>query len=202
MHRAAAAGALRASCFRGVQLHAGSCHAFSGATLLIHEGSSCEEIFRRRYSSHEATASSATELAGLSVPSTRDQDDARGPLVAYESLISSGQLRQDARQECTVKELERLYRDLIAQKAHASKSGSGLTLIDASSERHGHQSWWKSIFSEQSKDSATRQTSSRQVKGLYMYGGVGCGKTMLMDMFASSVPRDLKVCMNDDLFMS
>lgn len=32
-----------------------------------------------------------------------------------------------------------------------------------------------------------------QVKGLYMYGGVGCGKTMLMDLFVRAAPREFQV---------
>lgn len=31
------------------------------------------------------------------------------------------------------------------------------------------------------------------VRGLYMYGGVGCGKTMLMDVFVSTAPAHFKV---------
>lgn len=31
-------------------------------------------------------------------------------------------------------------------------------------------------------------------RGLYMFGGVGCGKTMLMDLLVESVPREFKVC--------
>jgi hypothetical protein len=31
------------------------------------------------------------------------------------------------------------------------------------------------------------------IPGLYMFGGVGCGKTMLMDMFVSTVPPEFKV---------
>jgi hypothetical protein len=30
-------------------------------------------------------------------------------------------------------------------------------------------------------------------KGLYMYGGVGCGKTMLMDLLVASAPREFQV---------
>ena len=30
-------------------------------------------------------------------------------------------------------------------------------------------------------------------RGLYMHGGVGVGKTMLMDMFARSAPQEFKV---------
>lgn len=31
------------------------------------------------------------------------------------------------------------------------------------------------------------------VRGLYMYGGVGCGKTMLMDLFVDTAPKHFRV---------
>ena len=31
-------------------------------------------------------------------------------------------------------------------------------------------------------------------RGLYMHGGVGVGKTMLMDLLASSAPQEFQVC--------
>jgi predicted ATPase len=134
-------------------------------------------------------ASSATELAGLAVHmyGEKEASESRGPKAAYEELIASGKLRQDARQENTVMELERVYDDLLASRA-ASGTGSGLTLVEASSSSSSKGgSWWKSMFS------TSEDAPKEGVKGLYMYGGVGCGKTMLMDMFASSVPRDLNV---------
>lgn len=40
-----------------------------------------------------------------------------------------------------------------------------------------------------SKVSGTRSN----VPGLYMYGGVGCGKTMLMDLLVASAPKEFQV---------
>ena len=115
----------------------------------------------------------------------------RGPLAAYEHLLDNGTLRQDPRQQATVNELERVYVDLVAAYRGLEKSQtSGLTLLEA----HGKEArtgWWKSLFSS---DGDAEKTEESDVKGLYMYGGVGCGKTMLMDMFAESVPSSLKVC--------
>lgn len=31
------------------------------------------------------------------------------------------------------------------------------------------------------------------IKGLYMYGGVGCGKTMLMDLLVAAAPPEFQV---------
>lgn len=33
----------------------------------------------------------------------------------------------------------------------------------------------------------------KAIQGLYMYGGVGCGKTMLMDLLVASAPREFQV---------
>jgi protein AFG1 len=144
---------------------------------------------------HIHDASSATELAGMAVSmyeKEREKSE-RGPLAAYEQLLDNGTLRQDPRQQATVNELERVYVDLVAVYRESEKSQtSGLTLLEA----HGKEArtgWWKSLFSSEADDK--RKTEKDAVKGLYMYGGVGCGKTMLMDMFAESVPSSLKVCL-------
>jgi predicted ATPase len=34
---------------------------------------------------------------------------------------------------------------------------------------------------------------TNRAKGLYMWGGVGVGKTMLMDIFVQSAPKEFKV---------
>jgi predicted ATPase len=33
----------------------------------------------------------------------------------------------------------------------------------------------------------------KHVQGLYMFGGVGCGKTMLMDLLVASAPKEFQV---------
>lgn len=41
--------------------------------------------------------------------------------------------------------------------------------------------------------SAGPRGERRHIKGLYMFGGVGCGKTMLMDLLVASSPKEFQV---------
>ena len=52
---------------------------------------------------------------------------------------------------------------------------------------------WQDIGDYLSKKSAPAQPGVPKVKGLYMFGGVGTGKTMLMDLLVNSAPPQFKV---------
>lgn len=57
------------------------------------------------------------------------------------------------------------------------------------------RSFFSSLFggSWQSRDTTGRPATPKNLpKGLYMYGDVGCGKTMLMDLFFDTLPGNIK----------
>jgi len=56
-----------------------------------------------------------------------------------------------------------------------------------------------STSSKVNKDEAKKFTNSP--KGLYLYGGVGCGKTMLMDLFYDACPISHKKRIHFHAFM-
>ncbi|GAB4853628.1 hypothetical protein Ancab_017819 [Ancistrocladus abbreviatus] len=101
-----------------------------------------------------------------------------GPLVEYDRRIAAGGLLDgDARQLGALRELQRLYDELVenADKCRLDRY--------ATSEKSGRSRWLWSRFIPQS-------SLYSPVKGLYLYGGVGTGKTMLMDLFFEQLPSN------------
>ncbi len=98
-----------------------------------------------------------------------------GPEAEYQTLMQAGELKPDDDQVKAVATLERLHRELINFPAIGHKR-DGFAL----------KNWWPAgFFRWQSNDKST-------VKGIYLYGGVGRGKSMLMDLFYSVAPILLK----------
>ena len=86
-----------------------------------------------------------------------------GPSAGYRDLVLKGQLVEDHVQLNAVNELERLHNLL---------RGYELSVVSGS--------WIKKLL--------FKSTDSRETpKGLYVYGGVGRGKSMLMDLFFDGV---------------
>jgi cell division protein ZapE len=84
-----------------------------------------------------------------------------GPLVLYRRRVERGELAADPAQARAVEALERLYRDLL---------------------RATPRSGWRSAVAK------LTGKRSKPVRGLYLWGSVGRGKTFMMDLFYSALP--------------
>ncbi len=86
------------------------------------------------------------------------------PVKIYKERVKSGEIKPDIVQERAVLELQRLYDDLIKVK-----DAPKLNFLQ-------------------------RMAGFKQPQlpvGIYMYGGVGVGKSMLMDLFYDCLPNDI-----------
>lgn len=105
------------------------------------------------------------------------------PLARYEQALSQGEFRPDDVQREAITRLDALQQALVARQQAAAPASSGLL---------GRLS--KLIGKE-------KNATPQPVRGLYMWGGVGRGKTWLMDMFFHSLPGDRKMRLHFHRFM-
>jgi cell division protein ZapE len=84
-----------------------------------------------------------------------------GPLAQYRQRVARGELAADAAQAHAIEALERLYRDL--QRAAPPRGWRGKVAKLAGKKR-------------------------KTVRGLYLWGSVGRGKTFMMDLFYNALP--------------
>lgn len=105
------------------------------------------------------------------------------PLALYQQALSAGEYQPDEVQHQTVIRLDDMYRALCEQGAHRGTEASS---------KVGKWRSWLGLHDKQ---------ASEPVKGLYMWGGVGRGKTWLMDLFFHSLPMKRKMRLHFHRFM-
>ncbi len=99
----------------------------------------------------------------------------KSPESEYQILMQEGELKPDPDQARAVAELERLHREL-----------TNYPEIKINSNPFPINTRWLSRFFKQSGN------SKNSPKGIYLHGGVGRGKSMLMDLFYSVAPLKSK----------
>jgi cell division protein ZapE len=105
-------------------------------------------------------------------PGRANQDGMQGPLKRYQAAVDAGEIQSDDAQATAVQHLENLYQELMKPKP----SSGFLSRIFGTEE----------------------QAAPR---GLYFWGGVGRGKTYLMDLFFESLSIESKRRMHFHRFM-
>jgi cell division protein ZapE len=101
----------------------------------------------------------------------------RGVAEEFDHRVEQGRIRADAAQRRAAERLDRLIDDIQSKRLASKSSALG----------------W--LF-------ARRKTAGEPVKGLYLHGGVGRGKTMLMDMFFALAPVRRKRRVHFNAFMA
>ncbi|MGJ0192216.1 cell division protein ZapE [Pantoea sp. RRHST58] len=105
------------------------------------------------------------------------------PLARYEQALSQGDFKPDDVQRDAITRLDAVQRALLARQPEPPASGKGL-------------------FGRLSRLMGKEKTDVQApVRGLYMWGGVGRGKTWVMDLFFQSIPGNRKLRLHFHRFM-
>ncbi|EED18297.1 mitochondrial ATPase (Afg1), putative [Talaromyces stipitatus ATCC 10500] len=134
------------------------------------------------------TPYSIRSLATAHATSTPQQDGVGGPIHEYERRVKADLLRDDPHQRSIINHLQCLH-DML-------KSYTPPPIVHPSPDdlqEDKKSSFLSSLFKRgAARSDVPRPRPENLPKGLYMYGDVGCGKTMLMDLFYDTIPPNIK----------
>ena len=101
------------------------------------------------------------------------------PISVYKTAIKNREIQRDSEQKKAVRELNTIFLKLVEKHERLNRDNSVLSKV-------------KRIFVADDSDSIT---------GLYCWGGVGRGKTYIVDLFYECLPFDKKLRMHFHRFM-
>ncbi len=147
------------------------------------------------------------------------------PLVKYQALLATNRIRPDPAQHRLALQLQKLYyrlKDYHPGLEYRHRLDQISRTVDTASEtqsqhdvEQGHGpsrgSRFSSFWRDQSRDLILALThtvpvqqsalSINSAQGMLLYGEVGCGKSMLLDLFADSLSSRKKKCWYFNTFM-
>ncbi|MDX2143233.1 MAG: cell division protein ZapE [Rhodospirillaceae bacterium] len=100
-----------------------------------------------------------------------------GPIFRYRDLLTAGELKPDSAQKLVAERMQSLHHALLRYTPKSGKKG------------------WMQRFG------LTPEIDAAPPQGLYLYGGVGRGKSMLMDLLYQSTPIKTKERVHFHAFM-
>ncbi len=107
------------------------------------------------------------------------------PRAAYQNALDSGQLQPDPLQAQVVEQLQSLHDRLVASLAPGARES-----------QPSQGGFFSSLFRKPADPPVVKPA-----RGIYLWGGVGRGKTLLCDMFYASLPTDKKKRVHFHRFM-
>jgi protein AFG1 len=107
----------------------------------------------------------------------------------YKEMATNSKVALDVHQLKALGELDRLRNDILSSAFYASTTSSSSTESEESYD--GNSSFLTTIssfFQSPGSPSSSIATDHEVPKGVYLHGGVGCGKTFCMDLFHDNLP--------------
>ncbi|KAG0317976.1 hypothetical protein BGZ99_005933 [Dissophora globulifera] len=139
-------------------------------------------------------------MSATAAPNLTAELDPSGPMTVYNDLIAQGSLKEDDFQRTIIETLQEMHDRLLTY----TPEPIGAEAKEPEKER-GLFSKISSIFNKKEEERLAKEAEDARraaiPKGLYLYGSVGTGKTMLMDLFYNSLPRSDKKRIHYHSFM-
>jgi peroxisome-assembly ATPase len=170
---------IRSICARCTQERRSSHSACPLQPTTTYKGEAFAGLFDRR----KRKASRGTPRRTLATVSNVPAD--YGPLAEYDERVHSRTLRDDEHQRTIVEHLQDLH-DMLKDY-----NGPPVVHPDLDDLHPPTKSMFGGLFSGSKKKKVIRELPANLPKGLYMYGDVGSGKTMLMDLFFDTLPPNI-----------
>ncbi|KAL2876393.1 ATPase [Colletotrichum sp. CLE4] len=116
----------------------------------------------------------------------RAANDDHGPIQEYDRRVDNGILRNDEHQRGIIQSLQHLHDELVNYHAPEVKQPT-LESIKPAKSMFG--SWFGG---GKAAEATIGAIPSNLPRGLYLFGDVGSGKTMLMDLFYDTLPSSVR----------
>ncbi|KAI2622217.1 AFG1-like ATPase-domain-containing protein [Hypomontagnella submonticulosa] len=110
--------------------------------------------------------------------------DSHGPIQEYDRRVKEGRLREDQHQRGIIQNLQNLHDELVHYRARPVVHPN----LDSLKPTKSLFSW----FGPKPGTGAIQEIPADLPRGLYLYGDVGSGKTMLMDLFYETLPSSVR----------
>ena len=111
------------------------------------------------------------------------------PSAGYDHLVRAGKIVKDAHQAKALSALDALHSELARYcSSSAAMKPASPSPVAESRGFFGSLFGSKSSSTSSSSSNVTNRPAASVPKGLYLWGGTGCGKTMLMDIFYRALP--------------
>ncbi|KAM9953679.1 hypothetical protein ACTFIR_008770 [Dictyostelium discoideum] len=142
----------------------------------------CSKSFAK--SEYTFTSVGNTQLDNI-IKSVENQPN-EGPLFVYNQMVKDGKIRVDSYQISTVKLLQNLYNQLKHKDFFKNQEFGG------NQSNSGLVSFSKFLSFLGNNNNEVISGDENLIKGIYLYGDVGCGKSFLMDLFYNTIDIEKK----------